>query len=453
MKLIKSNIIIVFLLLSVSVFAKTGKWIVVDELPTKNKSLASCRILKCADSMNCVAFWDVNQPDNYYLIRRTTDRGNTWKDIYYDTSDYNVDINRSPGIVALSYPSPNLIIGVGDYGLVVRSTDKGETWEKYHYNDSVQLFRIFMADEYYGFVQGDYYLNGKTVYLETTDGGKSFHNIPILVGLHEVNYINHDLLFGLHSWKDGQGVKVKLIKVSNGWKKIDTLDRPVASSFLFAADENNLWLTGGDQVLDSAGWEIWSQNIYHSGDGGKTWEIQRDTVFDGASVHESHFYDKNFGMVCGYFGLMLITFDGGKHWLEEFVEDSIPNGLSFYMSDIQVVSQTTAFVIGSHDYIYKYTRNPAGVEEEQDIGKDCKVNITNTKGYNDYSINLECEQKGKVAFQIFDLLGNKLCENEINKTGYHSSIPIESQLRTGVYIIRVMLNGSVIYNDKISIVR
>ena len=454
-KYIKIILIIVLLTLStISTYSKTGSWVVVDELPTKNKALADCYILKCADSLNCISFWDITQPIGYYLIKRTTDGGNTWKDIYYDTSDYNVDINRAPGIIALSYKSPNLLIGVGDYGLVVRSTDKGETWEKYHYNDSIQLYRIFMADEYYGFAQGDYYnVKDKVIQLETEDGGRTWKQIYPRYGLSEINFIDRETLFGLSGYRDSISYKSTVIKVSNHWETYETFIRPSINNWLFAVDENNLWLTGGRQVLDSAGWERWTQNIYHSGDGGKTWETQRDTVFDAAPVHESHFHDKNFGMVCGFVGLMLITFDGGKHWIEEYVKDDIPNGWFYLMSDVQVVSPTTAIVIGSNDYIYKYTRNPVGVGEEEEFRKECKVYITNSKDYNDCSINLECEQEGKVTFQIFDLLGNEVSKTEINKTNYHASLPIDSKIRTGIYFLRVILNGSIIYSDKVSIVK
>ncbi len=389
MKFIKyiAIFLVLFSLISQMSTAKTGRWIVVDELPTNDKALADCDLLKCADSMNCISFWDIFQPVDYYLIRRTTDGGNTWKDIYYDTTDYNVDIHRAPGIIALSYPSPKLIIGVGDYGLVVRSTDKGETWEKQKLNDSFQLVRIFMADEYYGFVQGSYYSNRRTpVQMLTEDGGKSWYRINPSNAMSEINFINRDLLYGLSGWTDSTGYHEKLIKVSNGWKDYDTLNRPVISNWLYAVDENNLWLSGGNQVLDSAGWQRWTQNIYHSGDGGKTWETQRDTVFGGDAIHESHFYDKNFGMACGFGGLMLITFDGGKHWIEEIVKDNIPNGLFFLMKSVQVMSPTTAFVIGSDDYVYKYTRNPVSVENQENKSKEFSISPNPASDYIEISI-------------------------------------------------------------------
>lgn len=54
--------------------------------------------------------------------------------------------------------------------------------------------------------------------------------------------------------------------------------------------------------------------IYHSEDKGKNWNLQYQT--DGKFLEEIQFVDENTGFLCGDFGIVMKTIDGGETWKE-----------------------------------------------------------------------------------------------------------------------------------------
>lgn len=76
---------------------------------------------------------------------------------------------------------------------------------------------------------------------------------------------------------------------------------------------------------------------------------------------------------------------------------------------------------------------------------DCDISVMNDEGKNVIYVRLKCLERGKVTIQLYDLLGNEVFKSNNEKTSYSMSLPIETDLRPGVYFCTVKLNDNVFY--------
>jgi len=345
-----------------------GKWQRIEESPEFNAE--TYLSLKCADSLNCVILINYGILGGSF-IRNTTDGGSSWQDIFKYLYHYD-DSNRVvyvPLLEAISYPSTDLILAVGDSGLVVRSSDKGKSWNNFELGKDKKLYSVYMANENYGIIQSYRYTDDLLFDYETFNGGLTWRliNKPSNIIFGKPNYISSNVFYCDAAIRNKDSIWIrKFLRVYDNWKSIDTLPpTPDVLDIKFINDKVG-WTIGTNQV-DSTGFYIYTQKIHKTTDAGRSWFAQRDTIYHSYSVNNIDFFDEKFGMVSCDLGLMLITTDGGEHWIESFVDDSIPNGYLYQLKSIQVVNKTTAFVIAEGDYIYKYTRDLSDVVEENNI--------------------------------------------------------------------------------------
>jgi photosystem II stability/assembly factor-like uncharacterized protein len=85
-------------------------------------------------------------------------------------------------------------------------------------------------------------------------------------------------------------------------------------------------------VSDRHGWAFTygTGKVIHTADGGETWEVQANL---GAEYFETiQFLDKKHGWICGDYGYVYKTDDGGQHWMDvsPFVERRV---IEHYRSD------------------------------------------------------------------------------------------------------------------------
>ena len=153
---------------------------------------------------------------------------------------------------------------VGDGGVVGRTTDGGKTWQQIETGTQNDLQSLYLGKTI-GWIVGDW-----GTLLKTTDGGKTFKE-------------DDGSFFGKKSLKD-----IDFVDNSHGW--IITYSTPNSS-------EN-------------------SGYIYHTKDGGESWEEQFSTK---SKLFSLRFVDRMTGWVVGDKRSIYVTNDGGKTW--EFVTD------------------------------------------------------------------------------------------------------------------------------------
>jgi hypothetical protein len=83
----------------------------------------------------------------------------------------------------------------------------------------------------------------------------------------------------------------------------------------------------------------------------------------------------------------------------------------------------------------------------------CNVFIVYGKDKSNISINLECELTGKISLQFFDLLGNVLYQKEVVKDGFELSIPLNGNLTSGIYFVKINIDNNLLYYNKLNIIK
>ena len=422
-----------------SLSAQNKNWKIVDTQPRSkpNVQYGSYQTLKCADSLNCIVYNNFGSGAGHYF-RRTTDGGDSWKTVYTDTINYEDENSWVNQIRDIDYPNTKLFIAVGDSGLLLRSTDNGETWEHYTIDNIKFIFRIRMFDEFYGFMAG-YYIGDSTFLMQTSDGGLSWKFVQNFIYI-PTNILNRNQLYDIRYLKT-IGTTVVLFCDGN-YQNYDTIPCPGTTRGHFI-NERQGWIASGDKILDSAGWQKWTQRIYHTEDGGKTWETQRDTIdFNGEPIVDIRFYDENFGIATSYLGVALITTNGGKYWKEEII-DSFPenDGIPHYVDNIQLLNSTTALVIEEWRLIYKYTREPTDVVETE-LNSIFSVSPNPAEDFieiNKPSEGLEPSDGYANVVRIFNVFGElvstSVCSADTSASG-GQKINV-SGLPSGVYFVRI----------------
>ena len=150
---------------------------------------------------------------------------------------------------------------IGEGGALIHTTDAGQTWTPIETGTENNLHDFFIRGRV-GWIVGDW-----GTLLKTTDGGQSFAQI-------EGATFHRKSLKGVHFVDD-----------THGW--IVTYNAPTTS------DSGN---TG---------------DIYHTSDGGKTWDIQLET---GAALFNLYFIDTETGWVVGDQRHVFRTANGGNTW-------------------------------------------------------------------------------------------------------------------------------------------
>lgn len=352
-KNLASAIFALLLLMSAPALAQQGQWAVVDSV--FNMFYFG---VACADSLNCVVTG--NNGNEQTVIRRSTDAGLTWKTIFLDTINLHT-FRFPPKIQGIAYPTPNLCIGVTDSGTVVRTTDAGASWSVTQV-DSFPLEDIFMFDEHVGvLVASSFRL------LRTTDGGATWAQtnfrmaIPKRAVAHACMPDSHTII-ALTGFDMAEG-PTQLIARSDDFGETWEVIRPpfdvnAILHYLHFTDTNRGWVVGanGDMV------GLQHDLIYATTDGGRTWQLQLDTLNPIAyGLDQIAFVDNLHGIACGQTPKILRTSDGGITWKR----DTVPMG---YISPISVhaiayPSPAYALAVTTQGQILRYAEMPAAVHE------------------------------------------------------------------------------------------
>jgi hypothetical protein len=92
-------------------------------------------------------------------------------------------------------------------------------------------------------------------------------------------------------------------------------------------------------------------------------------------------------------------------------------------------------------------------EFEDNKYKNCIVFLTSNNYPNEFSMNIECTEKGKISYSVYDLLGNAIIQGNEDKKEYSISIPLYVRIIQGIYFVKVNLDNNLLYTDKIFILK
>ncbi|HVZ38931.1 MAG TPA: hypothetical protein VHI13_06620, partial [Candidatus Kapabacteria bacterium] len=130
--------------------AQEYRWIHQDSIP-------NCFYLDvaCYDGNNCVAI--ANNGGLKMIVRRSTDGGTTWNQIYLD-SGYVIDnthYNNPFWLRRVAQPSPEHILVACDSGRILHTEDAGAHWSIVQTESGERIDCISMADTLNGIAGGN----------------------------------------------------------------------------------------------------------------------------------------------------------------------------------------------------------------------------------------------------------------------------------------------------------
>ncbi|MDQ1266693.1 MAG: hypothetical protein QG635_1845, partial [Bacteroidota bacterium] len=372
----------------------------------------------------------------------TTDGGDTWKNVYLDSGYYHSqnDYKNIAEIRDIAYPSTDLFLAVDDSGMVLRTTDKGETWQKIIINNNVTLWNLRMFDKNIGIMMSGSLDSTKVSILKTIDGGLNWKrlNFPQIFDtsyFEETNMISENDYMSLIYIK---GLGYNIMYVENDWDNYELYQLDDNVLHLQFLNDKKGWVCGGNRVNQ----ENFTQLIKYSEDGGKSWTIQRDTLYNGYALNGISFYDDKFGIATSGFGCVVITTDGGRHWKDTLIyKRPDTSGDPYMITSPEIPTANIAYVIGSYDYIYKFIRSKdtTSVNTSPEAGFPVQSYPSPARAGEPLRIKLNLPEASEVKAQLFDALGAEVSPPVIKfiEPGGDLFFDIDEGLAAGVYFLRI----------------
>ena len=278
-------------------------------------------------------------PDGWHIILsggfalHSSDRGLTWEQIT-SSSDIMAFGNNSHLFYAGSGQGCNLPNGFAEIG---RSTDYGKTWSGTSVRTPMCFTDVFFLNSLHGWAVGQ----NKDSIVITKNGGQTLFTRPY--GL--PGYVAGGVSFidTLRGWVGGgvQGTDTAVLATTDGGNTWT----PYSSGIPFFG------LSQIDFVDSLHGWALGAKCIFHTTDGGRSWEEQGAFCYFGGAIDGVQAVDSLHAWIFGdYFAPFIWkTTDGGQTWDLEY------NGPGSYFQDAVMVDTARGVAAGGNGIILIYT--------------------------------------------------------------------------------------------------
>ncbi len=422
------------------------------------------RPIVCLDSTDCI---NLGEWDNKKMILRSTDGGFTWKTLYWE--DWDPQINYFLSGVNISYPAKNHIYISCNRMTILRTKDNFKTL------DTIVLPSKYTNDGYYNYIRSITMLDtlfgtASTlgyVYL-TRDGWKTYEELSRFDELKPDSnynlsygrpygsqvYLFDSLNFFIYlniSKRTGETTSIRrtgIVRTNDGgksWYFFELCNSKESGDLEIGIDDfffinQKVGFALGDDNLDRS-------LIYKTTDGGLTWLKKfEDELGESTNLLEIAFSDEMNGIAVGKFGEVRTTYDGGETWVNEtFAKD--------YDERMERIVQFVAYAGNSPIIstftggIWRGTYHPTSVEDKKSNGSIISPNpssdyINITLPENMYSNPTLKHGVDNVVenVQIFNMLGVEV----INSVSYAATpqdgnVRIDvSHLPACVYYVRII---------------
>jgi photosystem II stability/assembly factor-like uncharacterized protein len=236
--------------------------------------------------------------EDYKLILKTTDGGESWAEI-----DSN---NSTDHPYKIRFADNNKGWIVGQFGMIYRTTDAGNDWTSQR-EDKHIFNSIYFIDENTGWAVGD-----SGTIINTTDGGDNWEkqitsNNLVLNSVYAFD--NQNVIAVGEATNLIYSIILQTINGGQTWQThIDTLGALNAISF---PSRNTGYAVG--------------KNILKTTDGGLTWHVQSNLT----NFEHVQFIDENTGWISAYGDTALLkTTNGGNTWKSQLIDPNF-NAYSF----------------------------------------------------------------------------------------------------------------------------
>jgi len=301
-------------------------------------------------------------PEHAAVVYHTSDGGLTWEELYSPELEITftaVDlVDANHGWVA-GLPTSSSVTS----GTVFSTSDGGETWERHEPGGSIDdpLWDIQFLDQDRGYAVGANYIGawGPPVW-RTLDGGETWEKV--LMDRHE-----NDGLFGLTVMEDrviALGDHDYVVTSTDPWGTYGPHGENLFTQAyinvhyrfedVFFLDENEGWAVGSNVYTPTLSGQV----IFHTADGGATWETQHehasppDAPFSYHRLDGVFFADAQNGWAVGTseekHNAILHTSDGGLNWEEQGQELYTSWDLEFF--DVQFFDDQKGWALATDNF-------------------------------------------------------------------------------------------------------
>lgn len=293
-------------------------------------------------------------------VYSTTDGGQSWQD---------ESIDQELSLFGVDFGSADDGIFVGLDGFIYSTTDGGQSWSDQRNDPVWNLNDICFIDDNSGFAVGEN-TSFYGILVKTTDGGENWSVAGTGNDWSEVWKIGfadsqHGWIVG--SYNGDHGMILGTNDGGNTWTPQVTADEdyPILYSLSFT-DANNVWASGrgGD--------------VYHSTNGGQTWNLQTTIDLPGYSGVYINFVTDQIGYASSYYELYKTT-DGGDNWTELSTE--------YYFTDMSFLDAQTGWA-ASHNGDIMYTSDGGANWSNQEVSASYLSDILFLDENNGYACGL-----------------------------------------------------------------
>lgn len=268
-------------------------------------------------------------------ILLSTDQGNTFKLIYYATSNLTIDNN---GIQHIVFPKGGQIGFAVEKDNVLKTVNKGQSWSTVLHEANGKLFDIDFVNSTIGYVASE------NKVLKTTNSGSSFEVINIPIGtMNGMDFLTESL-----GWIT---IDNNIYKTDNGgltWQAINSDLEKVGKPIYFVNDTTGFYVGG-------------YYTVFKTSDAGKHWEpLQRQVSGFTGGLHMKMFHLSNsIFWAGGTSGVLDITLNSGGLTLP----------VAYCKADLSDLSNTGKIYLKNHSKpgnSYKWVVNSSTISTEFD---------------------------------------------------------------------------------------
>ena len=226
-------------------------------------------------------------------------------------------------------------IAIGNTGTILKTDDGGADWEIIPSGITKSLNAISFATDDIGVIVGE-----RGNMLRTSDGGLSWYSLPIITQQHlyDVSFLNAQTGFAVGAY----GI---ILRTDDGGENWIVSSSPPTSDINFYSicfsDINNATIVGGG----INGGEV----IYHTSNGGNSWELQMGGTLYQDVFTDVSFYDNENGVVIGTSGLVYRTTNGGTNWI------SVSSGITVTLTKVAIKEDGIGITVGVSGEILRTT--------------------------------------------------------------------------------------------------
>lgn len=346
---------------------------------------------------------------------------------------------------AISVVGNGIIYAGGNDGKVWKSVDDGNTWTVSSTDTTKSILGMCFLNSDTGFVCG---VAGKM--FKTVNGGTSWSSVNsgVVVDLYDIEFISPSTGFAV-------GLNGTIRKTTNGGLSWSPMSSGTSSNLLSIdmVSGTRGFITGSNgTILSTVNGSTWSQQTTNiisaindirsldgttafacgsdarllvTSNGGSTWQASYlDSTY--SDLYSVDFAVNDTGWIAGQYGKIFVTFDGGTSWSPE------AGATGSLLLDLKAVSGCKSTACGTGGTVVLRDCNFSGIDF---LNQDHSPEIFPNPACDRIMVR-NSDEAAFDSFQISDLSGKVLLENDFASSGENSSIDIH-QLPAGIYVMKL----------------